>query len=254
MNNTEKVTLFGEASAEYKRFRPEYPSSLFKIILKNVKKPYLKALDIGAGTGLSTKILSDIFETVVAIEPDKKMTARAGFGENVQVINDCTENVDFDNDPFDLITAGNSFYWIDAETVLEKMHGWLKPDGVIAAYRYNMPLTDNEEINKIIISESERNWDKFRHERVKDTDYTYRSIKSSPLFYNVRRMSIENIEILTPEELVGFFSSTSYMSAYIRSLDNREEYLNRFLNKIKEASNSTMINVDFSLELVMGKR
>lgn len=122
MDKKKLETKFGETNIKYKKFRPTYPKVLFEVILNKINKPYLYALDIGAGTGISTEFLSNVFEKVDVIEPDEKMTSVGHFGTNVHVINDCTENVEFDENTFDLITAGNSFYWMEAEVVLEQMN------------------------------------------------------------------------------------------------------------------------------------
>lgn len=254
MDRIKLETQFGEANKEYKKFRPTYPEQLFKIIFENVQMPYKKAVDIGAGTGISTRILSETFENVIAIEPDEKMISMGSFGENTHVINDCAENVEIDSNTVDLITAGNAFYWMEADTILKKMYVWLKKEGIIAAYRYNLPLTDNSLINQEICIQSELNWDYFRHDRLRDTEYTYRNIKKSLFFCDVKVERIENIVALKPEDLVGFFASTSYGSAYLRSLDNPDVYLVDFLNQIKKLNGSSTINVDFSLELVMAKK
>lgn len=254
MRKTELKTKFGTVNQKYKQYRPTYPNILFDTILKNLKPPYQKAIDIGAGTGISTNYLSKTFNSVVAIEPDKKMTDIGSFDDIVVILNDCAENIELENGTFDLVTAGNSFYWMEAELILNKMYEWLNDNGIIAIYRYNMPLTDNQEINKFIHTESNNNWDKFRHERLKDTEYTFRNIANSPLFSNVDLININNTVPLKPEELVGFFASTSYVSAYLRSLDNPDRYLNEFLNNIKIFSKSSVINVNFSLELVLAHK
>jgi len=245
-------TKFGEANKEYKKYRPTYPDTLFETIMESVSVPYKKVLDIGAGTGISTRILAEIFEEVIAIEPDERMISAGNFGDNVNVINECTENARI-NETFNLITAGNAFYWMEAELVLPQIHGWLKENGIFAAYRYNLPLTDNEEVNKVICRESEMNWDHYRHERLRDTGYTYRNINVSSLFQNVKLINIDNVVPLVTEALVGFFASTSYGSAYIRSNDD-PHYLSRLLEKINEVNCSTIINVDFSLELVVARK
>lgn len=247
-------TSFGEANEKYAKFRPTYPKELISVILENVKKPYKNALDIGAGTGISTKLLSEVFENVTALEPDKRMLASGSFNDNVNAINECAENAELEENAFDLITAANSFYWMEADVILGKMHDWLQKDGVIAAYRYNLPLTNDSKINQIIIYESEYHWDKFRHERLKDTEYTYRNIKNSPLFCNVQLVCINNVIALEPDELVGFFASTSYGNAYLKSIYNPKGYLAELTDKIKEISNGTKINTDFSIELVLAKK
>lgn len=254
MDKKKLETKFGETNIKYKKFRPTYPKILFEVILNKISKPYLYALDIGAGTGISTEFLSNVFEKVVVAEPNEKMISVGHFGTNVHVINDCTENVEFDENTFDLITAGNSFYWMEAETVLEQMYRWLKPKGKIAVYRYNFPLTNSDLINEIIIEETDKHWNAFKHERLIDTNYTYRHITKSSKFCNVQVQNIDNFIKMSSEEIVGFFSSTSYVSAYLKTLDNPLNYLKCLECKIKDASNLSTIKMDFGLELIIADR
>lgn len=254
MNKIKLKTKFGDSNSDYKKFRPTYPQLLFEMILKEVTQPYSNALDLGAGTGISTKVLSENFKNVVAIEPDSNMTDIGCFGSNVLLINDCTENVEFENDIYDLITAGNSFYWMNADFVLERMHRWLKKGGIVAAYRYDFPLTNNKKVNEIILHELTEHWDKFRDGRLKDTEFTYRNIKNSSFFCNVHLQKIDNKILLASEEIVGFFSSTSYCSAYLKSLSNPGEYLNWLNDQIKKANDSLAIEMDFAIELVTAQR
>ena len=251
MNNVKLTTKFGEANLNYKKFRPGYPKELFDVILSNVESPYHKAIDIGAGTGISTEILAEYFNNVIAIEPDEKMISVGLFPDGVTLINDCAENVQLPKGEFDLVTVGNAFYWMDAVQVLPLISEWLTDKGILAAYRYNLPMTDNNNINKIILNELEEKWDVFRHDRLKDTEYTYRNIRSSPYFNNVRISKIENIVQLSISSLIGFFASTSYVSSFIKTLSNPQDYLDEISQKIYEVSNNEMINVDFGLELVL---
>lgn len=143
MSETKLKTSFGEANIEYARFRPTYPECLLSAILENIKKPHKNVLDIGAGTGIFTRMLSEVFESVTAVEPDEKMIECGSFGRNVNLVNKRTEDTALEKNVFDLVTAANSFYWMEAEVVLDQIHNWLRKDGVLAAFRYNLPLTDN---------------------------------------------------------------------------------------------------------------
>lgn len=254
MNTISVKTKFGEANKAYKQYRPTYPERIIEIILNTVAEPYKKAVDIGAGTGISTKLLSSNFENVIAIEPDKKMLDNGTFEDNVITINDCVENVRLKKCSIDLVTAGNSFYWMQADITLERIHEWLKENGVLAAYRYNLPKTNDLVINKIISEQSDSVWDRFRDDRLRDTGYTYRTIKNSMLFRNITITNVTNIVKLSPEEIVGFFSSTSYLSAYLASINDSEGYLTWLLNKIKRNCLSEKIDVDFSVELILAKK
>ena len=54
--------------------------------------------------------------------------------------------------------------------------------------------------------------------------------------------------------LTGFFSSTSYCSAYMRSIENAESYLAAFRKELLEAAGNDQLRVDFEVELVTAHR
>jgi hypothetical protein len=49
---------FGAAAAAYERFRPGYPAELFDTVMRYARQPIRTALEIGAGTGKATAVLS----------------------------------------------------------------------------------------------------------------------------------------------------------------------------------------------------
>ena len=243
-------TLFGDAKKEYIQFRPQYPPTLFETIMKNTPRPYLKAIDLGAGTGISTIFLSKHFDLVFAVEPDGDMIKEVKFPKNVNVVNCAAEDFNCANNEIELITAANAFYWMDGEIVAGKAEKHLIKKGVLAAYRYNFPkaLSDAQ---GILEYELNNHWNAFRNERLIDKEYTYRTIKNIQLFSKVDLSHVPNIQSLTPESLVGFFTSTSYCSAYIKTLEKKEHYIANLIESIKRTANKKTIKVNFGLELVL---
>ncbi|MDD3308101.1 MAG: class I SAM-dependent methyltransferase [Acetobacterium sp.] len=246
-------TEFGKVKEKYAKYRPTYPDSLFTEIMSNLKSPYKNAIDLGAGTGLSTAFLRDNFQKVYAIEPDKSMVNELQkINKNVEIFSCAAEELEMIEADIDLITSGNAFYWMDGEVIISKIYKWLKPNGIFAVYKYNIPTTISAA--EKIISEEDKKWDEFRHERLKDKEYSIRTIKNSNLFSDVKVKVIDNTINLTGEEIVGFFSSTSYGSAYIRTIDNPDKYIDRLIDKIKNITNERPIPVNFNLELIITKK
>lgn len=243
-------THFGEAKEEYVQFRPQYPLTLFETIMKNTPRPYLKAIDLGAGTGISTIFLSKYFDLVYAVEPDSNMLKEVKFPENVTVVNCAGEDFDSTNNDIELITSGNAFYWMDGEIVARKAESFLRKDGLLAAYRYDFPKASSN-VQEILEYELENHWNAFRNERLIDTKYTYRTIKNVQLFSKVDLIHVPNVQNLTPESLIGFFTSTSYCSAYIKTLEKKEHYIANLIESVKKLANQKTIEVDFGLELVL---
>src|SRR6266540_5510528 len=69
----------GEAFAEtYDLHRPSPPARLLEILMfvAQLERPRL-VVDLGAGTGLSTRVWAECAEAVVGVEPNAAMVARA---------------------------------------------------------------------------------------------------------------------------------------------------------------------------------
>lgn len=245
-------TEFGKSNEKYRKFRPAYPDALFIEIMNNCKGGFKRAIDLGAGTGLSTVILSQKFEKVYAVEPDKNMVAEfEKVGNNVEIFRCSSEEFDLSENDVDLVTIGNAFYWMKGETVISKINRWLRNGGILATYRYNMPTTVPD-IDKIILEEDQK-WDEFRHERLRDEEYSIRTIRNSNLFSDIQLKKVKNIINLEVEELIGFFSSTSYVSAYLRTMNDPDNYITNLTESIKSMA-SGKIPVDFSLELIIARK
>lgn len=249
----EFITNFGENSKCYRKYRPQYPIKLFEKIF-SMSPSFEKAIDLGAGTGISTQMLAKKFKYVDVIEPDEKMLIDVTFPNNVKIFNVTSEQYIFIPKDADVITAGNSFYWMNADILLPYIYSCLKIGGVFAAYRYDFPVVEDNKIQSIITKELYEKWNVFRNERLVDTDYTYRKISQFTGFSKTEKVMIPNIIEMNINQLVGFLLSTSYCSAYLNSIDNAERYVNDFKQKMLNVCDKENIKVNFEIELVMAIR
>ncbi|MGC5412996.1 SAM-dependent methyltransferase, partial [Streptomyces sp. DT225] len=66
-----RALSFDRAAAQYAAARPSYPDALFDAVEDIAGRPLrgARALDVGAGTGISTRRLLDRGARVVAVEP-----------------------------------------------------------------------------------------------------------------------------------------------------------------------------------------
>lgn len=244
--------LFGDAGGAYRLYRPAYPAALFEEILARLVPPYTSVLDLGAGTGLSTKVLAAHFTSVTAAEPDAKMLAEASFGPGMTILQKSAEELDLPDESVQLVTCGNAFYWMDGPRLAAAIHRWLAKGGLFAAYRYEMPTTDSEQANRAIWWESELHWDAFRHERLRDGGYTLRTLRESGSFPIIETLHIENRVKMPPEGLAGFFASTSYGGAYLATLPDADAYLAALAGEL--GGPGDVLDVDFGLELVLAHK
>ena len=66
----ERADSFGAVARDYDRYRPRYPAQLIDDL---VASRIETALDVGAGTGISSRQLADRGVDVLALEPDGRL-------------------------------------------------------------------------------------------------------------------------------------------------------------------------------------
>jgi SAM-dependent methyltransferase len=246
---------FDQAAEAFRRFRPSYPDTLFQKIMEDFPPPHDRAIDLGAGTGLATLPLCSHFREVIAIEPSEPMAEKlAELSPQIQVMSMPAEDIpDSPRVQVDLVTVASALYWMDGELALEKVARWLRPQGRLAVYRYGVPVLKGA-LKRLIDREYEDRWDAFRHPRLRDEGYSQRTVRSSPFYEDVQVSRIPNHLELDAHSLVGFYSSTSYGAAYVRSLSEPTFYLEDLEREIREAAGTILIPVDFSIEVVIAQR
>lgn len=258
---------FGPAVDAFRKFRPGYPPEVFELILREVSEDRReRAIDLGSGTGLSALPLSAWFREVIAVEPDAQMAgelrskteAPAGAKgrdrrSNLTVLNATAERCDLPAGIADLVTCGTSFHWMDGPRVLARVREWLRPGGLLALYSYPVPMLEGP-VLEVVEREFALHWGQFRHSRLDDRDYTSRTFFAYSGLNDLRALKIPNMVYFSPEEAVGFAQSTSYGSAYIRTLADPAPYLQELLASFREASGGRPIAADFELSLFLGRK
>lgn len=254
-NNSDRSgEVFGQGKSNYAQFRPTYPDRLYQTIFQNINCSRKSALDIGVGTGISTAYLALEFDEVDAIEPDKRMTDCVDFASNVTIHSVPAEDFQYPSNHYQLVTAGNSFYWTDGEVVASSVHQSLVDSGIFAVYRYSFPTIHDDDLMRIIQQELDEHWNEYRSDRLIDEDYSIRAISAVNLFGTVDCTMIENIVLMTIDEIIGFFLSTSYCLQYVHDNTTLSIYED-YLRELMIICDSTIkYPVDFSLELIIATK
>jgi 2-polyprenyl-3-methyl-5-hydroxy-6-metoxy-1,4-benzoquinol methylase len=91
----------------------------------------LRLLDIGCGTGWTTRVYADHGFAVTGLEPSQVRADYARKNYGIEVVCDYIENVEFDQ-KFDVVVLRHIIeHFADPGAVLQKIRGFLKPDGVV---------------------------------------------------------------------------------------------------------------------------
>lgn len=123
-----RAEAFGSAAERYDAYRPRYPVAL---IAELVERNDLRALDVGAGTGIASMQLADAGANVVAVEPDSQM-ARVASEKRLSVEVATFEAWDPAGRTFDLVVFAQSFHWVEPGLALRKVAALLNPGGRLA--------------------------------------------------------------------------------------------------------------------------
>ncbi|HRH33142.1 MAG TPA: class I SAM-dependent methyltransferase [bacterium] len=128
-----KLGKFGEFVKEYEKARRGYPRKIFSFLKNYIfhKKPSI--LDLGCGTGISTRQLSKIGE-VIGCDPDTQMLQAAKTHQKInkeKYVVGSTHNLPFDNTTFDIVTAFSAFHWFNDRKSIAEIKRVLKPGGII---------------------------------------------------------------------------------------------------------------------------
>ena len=246
---------FGHAAEEFQKYRPDYPPELFEHILRWIPSERRnRAMDLGAGTGKSSRWLADYFPEVIAVEPDAGMAAKLAEEVREARVRNCTaEDCSQADGSVDLVTLGNALHWMDSARVFENAHRWLRAGGILAVYDRPLPKCMSE-IDAIILAELRGAWKPHRDPRLKKDKQWEEGVRAAPGFQVVEDTRFSYILNMLPDEYAGFWRSTSYGSAYARTLENPEGYWRELEARFAAASSGKPLAVDFSPALIVSRR
>jgi SAM-dependent methyltransferase len=134
---TDSTQRFSNRVDAYVRYRPGYPAGLVPQLLeKTGLGTGAVVADVGAGTGIFTRLLLQQGLRVYAIEPNAPMraAAEASLGDDRQFVSvgAPAEETGLDNDSIDLVTAAQAFHWFNNAAAKAEFRRILKPAGQLA--------------------------------------------------------------------------------------------------------------------------
>ncbi|MHB1432061.1 MAG: class I SAM-dependent methyltransferase [Streptosporangiaceae bacterium] len=122
---------FGADAGRYDRARPSYPADLVQRIVD--ASPGRDVLDVGCGTGISSRLFAAAGCRVLGVDPDPRMAElarQAGTAAEVSRFEDWEPS----GRKFDAVIAAQAWHWVDPVAGVAKAAAVLRPNGRFAVF------------------------------------------------------------------------------------------------------------------------
>jgi SAM-dependent methyltransferase len=118
---------FGSVADDYNRLRSGPPSEALDFLLP---EGAADALEIGAGTGILTRLLVERIPHVTAVEPDDRMRALlAVSAPDVEAVQGHAEEIPAPSSSYDVVIAQSAWHWVDEARAVPEVARVLRPHG-----------------------------------------------------------------------------------------------------------------------------
>jgi SAM-dependent methyltransferase len=204
---------FGPTAGEYDARRPTYPPPALQWALGI--EP-LRVLDLGAGTGILTRVLAGLGHRVSAVEPDPAMRERLlAATPGADALAGSAEAIPLPDGSVDAVVAGQAYHWFDKPRAHPEIARVLVPDGVFVPI-WNMRdesvpwVADLTEITYATGEPRPEQGDWLDGEFVAPMDDRVLGEVFGPLFGPVERRVFRHSTRMTADGLVGLMRTRSY--------------------------------------------
>lgn len=203
---------FSGLSALYTTGRPSYPAEAIQLILKGYARNQSSVLvDIGCGTGISTRLIAAEGLTVVGVDPNEDMLDEALKADmpadwHIRYCSGSAESTGLDSDYCDVVLCAQAFHWFSPESALREFRRILKPGGKLA-----LMWNERDETDPFT-----GKYGQLLRARADDTAIEVKrgeagiELLRSPLFENANLACFSNSQVLNADTLMARAFSTSY--------------------------------------------
>jgi len=204
---------FSDRVDNYVKYRPTYPPEVLAYLKEQCNLTGNSVIaDVGAGTGIFTKLLLEEGYEVFAIEPNQPMLDSAikqlSACKNFNFINSGAECTELPNESVDLIVCAQSFHWFSNDNTRVEFSHILKPGGK-AALIWNNRTTDCDDFAKeydALLKNDSVDYNKVNHQNIKDINF---KVFFKDGIYEVNKFP--NEQVFDEDGLIGRAFSSSYV-------------------------------------------
>jgi ubiquinone/menaquinone biosynthesis C-methylase UbiE len=195
---------FDRAALEYERARPGWPEEALELVPVPAAAT---VLDLGAGTGKLTRVLTRRYARVIAVEPLPALREiLAHTVPDAKALEGRAEAIPLDDASVDAVFAGQAFHWFANDEAVAEIRRVLQPDGVLV-------LLWNEAVAPSPLPELYRaRLDELRESVSFVSPEEGREVLARGGFEELQTASVEHEQVSTREEVLAFAASASWVA------------------------------------------
>ena len=246
----------------YDKYRPTPPKEILRQALNYLDKPKAKRiLDLGCGTGISTKVWENAAEEIIGVEPSKEMikiAKRKSNNSQVKYLVGYSNDIPLPSNSIDIVSCSQSFHWMEPKSSLKEINRVLKDNGILMIYDVIWPPSVNyefekgynelfENISRITLELKEtisHRWEKKQH---------LENALGSNYFKFLKETFFHKTEKLTKDQFIGIALSQGGLEALLKRGFSKEEIgITKFINEINNIGAIPYDEITYNYRVVYG--
>ncbi|MGV3525197.1 MAG: class I SAM-dependent methyltransferase [Candidatus Sericytochromatia bacterium] len=132
----DRPSLWSGTSEDYQRFRQPIPATMLQALKRLAGLPLLeRVVDLGAGTGLSTRAWAEDAQEIIGVEPESDMLTRAQAHTpqpHIRYLQRYAHDTGLPSDTADIVCAASAIHWMEPVATLREVLRILRPQGLFA--------------------------------------------------------------------------------------------------------------------------
>lgn len=254
MNEYERFKGFSDI---YDKSRPTLPREAIEILKKYKDTNIETIVDIGCGTGLSTKICTEFSKNVIGIEPSTDMLneAKKKENDNLKFKQGFGENTGLPKSIADIVICSQAFHWMNPEMTLNEVYRILKPNGIFAVINADYPPIINKELEKLYlhIINKAKTIENFSENIIVNKAKYIDSIKNCNLYDYCREICFSKAEKYDKDRFMSFILSHSTVQQFIKNNNNvLKDDLETLDDDLEEIFKNKTLEAIFSYRMSIG--
>jgi len=204
------ATGFADGADIYAASRPGYPMEVFDWLRDRLTiGAGSKVVEVGAGTGLFTRLLRDTGASVVAIDPVPEMLAHlAAAMPGVATAVAAADALPLPDGSADAVICATAFHWFATPRVLAEFHRVLRPGGALGL------IWNIRDVSMPWVRRLSEITDRYQDDAPRQKSQAWRDVFPAPVFTPLHETVMRYEHRGTPEEvIVGRTLSTSFIAA-----------------------------------------